>query len=66
MMKTLSFAVMHFSVAFTVAYLLSGSPMVGGLIALVEPLVNTVVFYFHERFWQRREQRPWRGLAHPH
>ncbi|MEP3244910.1 MAG: DUF2061 domain-containing protein [Sneathiella sp.] len=49
--KTISFAVLHFSVAFLVGYLLTGSVLVGGMIALVEPLCNTVVFYFHERFW---------------
>jgi len=51
--KTFSFAVMHFTVAFSVAYLMTGSLMVGGAIALVEPAVNTVAFYVHERLWQR-------------
>lgn len=54
MKKTLSFAVMHFSVAFTVAYVLTGSLLIGGLMALVEPAVNTVAFYFHEKIWERR------------
>lgn len=53
MKKTITFAIMHFSVAFTVAWLLTGSVVVGGAVALVEPAVNTVAFYFHEMFWQR-------------
>lgn len=53
MKKTISFAVMHFSVAFGVAWLLTGSFVLGGLLAVVEPAVNTVAFYFHERFWER-------------
>ena len=57
MKKTISFAVMHFSVAFTVAYLLTGSFVIGGLMALVEPAVNTVAFYFHERFWERSKAK---------
>lgn len=57
MKKTFSFALMHFSVAFGVAYILTGSVVVGGLVALVEPAVNTVAFYFHERLWQRIETR---------
>lgn len=57
MNKTLTFAVMHFSIAFGVAYLLTGDVIVGGLVALVEPAVNTVAFYFHERIWKRAEQR---------
>lgn len=60
MKKTLSFALMHFTVAFGVAYILTGSVVVGGLVALVEPAVNTVAFYFHERLWQRLEARPLR------
>ena len=59
MKKTLSFAVMHFSVAFAVAYILTGSVLLGGLLALGEPAVNTVAFYFQELFWQRlQSSRP--------
>ncbi|MFH7586942.1 DUF2061 domain-containing protein [Oceanimonas smirnovii] len=53
MYKTLTFALVHFTVAFSVAWLLSGSLLVGGLIALVEPLINTVAYFFHEKAWQR-------------
>jgi uncharacterized membrane protein len=58
MVKTISFGIMHFVIAFTVAYLLTGDVVIGGAIALVEPAVNTVGYYFHERLWQR-----WRGRA---
>ncbi|KDM92427.1 DUF2061 domain-containing protein [Photobacterium galatheae] len=58
MKKTISFAMIHFTVAFTVAYLLTGDIILGSLIALIEPLVNTVAFYFHERIWQ------WPSLKH--
>ncbi len=54
MAKTASFAVVHFSVAFCVGYALTGSIVSGGLIALVEPMVNTIAFYFHEKIWQSR------------
>lgn len=57
MRKTLSFAAVHFCVAFLVGYLLTGSVLVGGALALVEPACNTVVFYFHERLWQRAEHQ---------
>ncbi len=57
MTKTLSFAIMHFSIAFTVAYLLSGSFIVGGAIAIVEPALNTLGYYFHEKFWQKSQFR---------
>lgn len=57
MKKTLTFAVLHFSVAFTVAYLLTGSLLVGGLMALLEPTINTVAFYFHEKVWKKIENK---------
>lgn len=68
LLKTLSFAVLHFSIAFCVAYALTGSALQGGLIALVEPACNTVAFYFHERFWRWRRGRsdPQRGHGHGH
>lgn len=56
MAKTISFAILHFTVAFTVGYLLTGSAMVGGLLAIIEPACNTVVFYFHEKAWKKFEQ----------
>lgn len=55
MTKTLSFAVVHFTVAFTVTALLTGSLAIGGAVALIEPLCNTVAYFFHERFWERRQ-----------
>ncbi len=53
MAKTFTFAILHFSVAFGVGYALSGSALIGGAIALVEPACNTVVFYFHKKAWER-------------
>ncbi|MFV3415928.1 DUF2061 domain-containing protein [Pseudomonas nitroreducens] len=66
LLKTCTFAVLHFSIAFCVAYLLTGSILTGGLIALVEPACNTVAFYFHERIWSRFGVSPNRevGLGH--
>lgn len=57
MTKTLSFAAVHFTVAFGVGYALTGSVVVGGVMALVEPAVNTVAYYFHEKVWRRIEVR---------
>lgn len=61
MNKTLSFAILHFGVAFTIGWLFTGSWLVGGALALVEPACNTVVFHFHEKVWKKIEQR--RGQA---
>jgi uncharacterized membrane protein len=51
MNKTISFAIMHFTIAFAVAWLLTGSVWVGGLVAVVEPAVNTVAYHWHEKLW---------------
>lgn len=53
--KTVSFALVHFNVAFAVVYLLTGNALIGGVMALIEPFINTVVYYFHERIWQKKE-----------
>ncbi|RJG09987.1 DUF2061 domain-containing protein [Pseudomonas cavernicola] len=73
MLKTITFTMMHFCIAFSVAYALTGSIAVGGLVAAVEPLVNSVGFYFHEKIWQRFEhgkslktERPAHAWLHHH
>ena len=58
MLKTLTFACVHFTVAFAVAYALTGSILVGSLVALVEPMFNTVAYHFHEKAWER-----WGGVG---
>ncbi|MCK0154871.1 DUF2061 domain-containing protein [Alcanivorax sp. S6407] len=54
MAKTMSFAAVHFSVAFTVVWMMTGDWRIGGLTALVEPCVNTVAYHLHEKVWRRR------------
>lgn len=54
--KTASFATIHFSVAFTVTYALTGDAFVGGLMATIEPAINSVAYFFHEKVWLRRGQ----------
>lgn len=56
MTKTMSFAAVHFTVAFSVGYVMTGSVWVGGAIALVEPAINTIAYYIHERVWSRLQK----------
>ncbi len=51
--KTGTFAVVHFAVAFSIAYLLTGSIGIASAIALIEPMANTVAYLLHERAWNR-------------
>lgn len=53
LIKTLSFSCIHFSIAFSLAYLMTGSVIIGGTLALVEPLCNTFAYYLHEQCWQK-------------
>lgn len=57
MIKTATFAICHFTVAFSVAYLLTGSIGVSSMLALIEPACNTVAYYFHEKAWLRFGKR---------
>lgn len=49
--KTGSYAAMHFAVAMAVAFALSGDWLVALGIGIVEPVVQTVAYALHERFW---------------
>jgi uncharacterized membrane protein len=55
--KTLSYLAIHLMVGFSVAYALTGSFAIAGGIALIEPCLNAVAFYFHEKAWRRRDRR---------
>lgn len=69
LIKTLSFACVHFSVAFSIGYLLTGSFAVATGMALIEPMANTVAFFFHEQAWKafgRKYAAAPAGEAHGH
>jgi uncharacterized membrane protein len=51
--KTGTFALVHFTVAFSIAYLLTGSFGIASAIALIEPMANTLAYLVHERAWAR-------------
>ena len=54
LIKTLTYLSLHLTIGFTVAYLLTGSAHIAGGIALIEPCVNAVAFFFHEQAWKKR------------
>lgn len=56
LLKTITFAITHFIVAFSVAFLLTGDLIIGSLIAMVEPAINTVAYFFHEKIWASHTQ----------
>ena len=51
--KTVTYLIIHLAIGFSVAYLFTGSFLIAGGIALVEPMVNAVAFFIHEKAWGR-------------
>ena len=51
--KTISYGIIHFTVTFLIVWLMTGDILVGGAVALVEPAINTVAYFFHEKAWAR-------------
>jgi uncharacterized membrane protein len=51
MAKTATFGVMHVITAFSVTYAMTGSLTIAGVVTFVEPLVNTVMHYFFDKYW---------------
>lgn len=58
LIKTGTYLSIHLTVGFTVAYLMTGSAALAGGIALVEPVINAVAFFFHEKAWKKIQARP--------
>ena len=58
-LKTLSYLVIHLTIGFSVAYALTGSIAIAGGIALIEPCINAVAFFFHEKAWAKDWKFRW-------
>lgn len=56
-LKTVTYGLMHFTVAVSVAYALTRDIGIALAIGTIEPLVQTVFFTIHDRFWTRIEAR---------
>ncbi len=54
--KTLSYLAVHLTIGFSVAYAFTGSLEIAGGLAIIEPMVNAVAFFFHEKLWATRPE----------
>lgn len=52
-LKTLTYSMMHFTVAISVAFALTGSWQAALAIGLIEPLVQTLAYTLHENAWAK-------------
>ena len=55
--KTASYYVMHMVVAALVAYAVTGNWVAAITLSLLEPTVQAIAYFFHERFWSRAQGR---------
>ncbi len=62
-LKSVTYGLMHFTVAVLVAFALTRDIRVALTIGIVEPLVQTVFFTLHDRIWTRIEARKARRAA---
>lgn len=51
--KTLSYYIMHITVAAIVAFLVTGNLWMALTLSMLEPTVQAFAFFFHERAWNK-------------
>lgn len=61
--KTGSYYLIHISVAAMVAYAVTGNLWASLTLSLLEPTVQAVAFFFHEKAWERVARRRAAGAA---
>ncbi len=55
--KTFSYYIMQITVAMIVGYLVTGSLTMAIALSLLEPTVQAVAFFFHEKIWEGNNQQ---------
>lgn len=63
MAKTVSFGILHLGTSFTVTYALTSSIAVAGAVTFIEPLANTVLHYFFDKYWDHPKVEALRAAA---
>jgi Predicted membrane protein len=55
--KTLSYYIMHITVAMLVAYFVTGNIWMALTLSMLEPTVQAFAFFFHEKVWAAKDSR---------
>ena len=63
LLKTASYYVIHILVAAGVAYAVTGNLLAALTLSLLEPSVQAVAYFVHDKAWLRVPLRRWRTLA---
>jgi len=59
--KKISQVAVHMTVAFAIMFAMTGSVVMGGLVVLIEPIINVALLPYHQKTWARV-----RALARSH
>jgi uncharacterized membrane protein len=51
--KTITWRVTGTSATFLIAYIMIGNLSIAGTIGVIQLVFNTILYYFHERIWNR-------------
>ena len=51
--KTISWRLTGSSATFLIAFLLTGNFAIAGVIGVTQMITNTILYYFHERIWNK-------------
>ena len=63
--KTGTFAIVHFTIAFLIVWAVTGSIVLGGVVALIEPALNMIAYFFHEKVWEKYSFRDMKANGEP-
>ena len=53
LVKTVSWRLTGSSATFLIAFLISGNASIAGTIAVIQLTANTILYYIHERIWNK-------------
>lgn len=65
LVKTASYYVVHLVVAAGVAYAVTGDAVAALTLSLLEPTVQMLFFFLHEKIWEKKTQGLGRAAHHP-
>jgi len=53
LVKTITWRITGSSATFVIAFVMTGDFAVSGIIGVAQIVTNTILYYFHERIWNR-------------
>lgn len=53
LVKTISWRITGSGATFTISYIVSGNFIIAGSIAVVQLISNTILYFIHERIWNK-------------